>query len=211
MPNSATCDRCRLLLHQGKARERVALSHASVALKVIFSDSDFCEKREFSQRFSRNSSPVSFECIKRFVALEASGSVRLLRQQQLICITCPPHVADKKFYGKTKRQLEYNIGNNIESTNIEMETSNLQGCSSEGLHDVCESTDLLDHVAIVLKESGANATTLNVSSAGFYFGFCALISHILLAGITTAVVHKCVSLKMVHTAGHAFYCTVGVS
>lgn len=102
MPNSSTCDRCRLLLHQGKARERVALSHTPVALKVIFSDSDFCEKREFSQRLSRNSSPDSLECIKRFVALEASGSVRLLRQQQLICITCAPHVADKKFYGKTK-------------------------------------------------------------------------------------------------------------
>lgn len=98
-----------------------------------------------------------------------------------------------------------------------METSNLQGCSSEGLHDVCESAELLDHVAMALKEAGVNASdplasaATNVSSAGFYFGFCALISHILLAGITAAVVHKCVSLKMVHTAGHAFYCTVGVS
>lgn len=98
-----------------------------------------------------------------------------------------------------------------------METSNLQDCSSEGLHDVCESTDLLDHVAMAVKEAGLNASdplasaALNVSSAGFYFGFCALISHFLLAGITAAVVHKCVTLKMVHTAGHAFYCTVGVS
>lgn len=45
MLNSATCDRCRLLLHQGKARERVALSHAPVALKVFFSNSDFCKTR----------------------------------------------------------------------------------------------------------------------------------------------------------------------
>lgn len=98
-----------------------------------------------------------------------------------------------------------------------METGNLQDCRSEGLHDVCESTDLLDHVEMAVKEAGLNASdplasaALNVSSAGFYFGFCALISHVLLAGITAAVVHKCVTLKMVHTAGHAFYCTVGVS
>lgn len=90
---------------------------------------------------------------------------------------------------------------------------NLQGCSADGLHDVCESTDLLDHVA----KAGVNASdplasaASNVSPAGLYFGFCALISHVLLAGITAAVVHKCVTLKMVHTAGHAFYCTVGVS
>ncbi|KAH8274075.1 hypothetical protein KR044_009871, partial [Drosophila immigrans] len=52
------------------------------------------------------------------------------------------------------------------------------------------------------------SATMNIASAGFYFGFCACVSHVLLAGITAFVVHKCVSLKMVHTAGHAFYCTV---
>ncbi|KAH8405168.1 hypothetical protein KR222_007054, partial [Zaprionus bogoriensis] len=55
----------------------------------------------------------------------------------------------------------------------------------------------------------SSAASAAPSSAGAYFGFCAIISHVLLAGITAAVVHKCVSLKMVHTAGHAFYCTVG--
>ncbi|EDW77752.1 uncharacterized protein Dwil_GK24658 [Drosophila willistoni] len=46
-------------------------------------------------------------------------------------------------------------------------------------------------------------------SAGVYFGFCTLISHILLTGITVAIVYKCLVLKLVHTAGHAFYCTIG--
>ncbi|KAH8266702.1 hypothetical protein KR018_011421, partial [Drosophila ironensis] len=46
------------------------------------------------------------------------------------------------------------------------------------------------------------------SYGGFYFGFCTLISHILLAGITGAIVYKCLVLKLVHTAGHAFYCTI---
>ncbi|KAH8335882.1 hypothetical protein KR074_001016, partial [Drosophila pseudoananassae] len=46
------------------------------------------------------------------------------------------------------------------------------------------------------------------SYEGFYFGFCTLASHILLAGITGAIVYKCLVLKLVHTAGHAFYCTI---
>ncbi|KAH8238044.1 hypothetical protein KR026_000401, partial [Drosophila bipectinata] len=46
------------------------------------------------------------------------------------------------------------------------------------------------------------------SYEGFYFGFCTLVSHILLAGITGAIVYKCLVLKLVHTAGHAFYCTI---
>ncbi|XP_017847992.2 uncharacterized protein LOC108603575 [Drosophila busckii] len=46
-------------------------------------------------------------------------------------------------------------------------------------------------------------------SASFYFGLCALISHGLLLGITVVIAHKCISLKLEHTAGHAFYCTVG--
>ncbi|EDW55782.1 uncharacterized protein LOC6614709 [Drosophila sechellia] len=50
---------------------------------------------------------------------------------------------------------------------------------------------------------------LQGSYGGLYFGFCTLISHVLLAGITTAIVYKCLVLKLVHTAGHAFYCTIG--
>ncbi|KAH8412859.1 hypothetical protein KR009_006342 [Drosophila setifemur] len=46
------------------------------------------------------------------------------------------------------------------------------------------------------------------SYGGYYFGFCSLISHVLLAGITAAIVYKCLVLKLVHTAGHAFYCTI---
>ncbi|XP_043645150.1 uncharacterized protein LOC122614608 [Drosophila teissieri] len=49
---------------------------------------------------------------------------------------------------------------------------------------------------------------LHGSYGGLYFGFCTLISHILLAGITAAIVYKCLVLKLVHTAGHAFYCTI---
>lgn len=52
---------------------------------------------------------------------------------------------------------------------------------------------------------------LQGSYGGLYFGFCTLISHVLLAGITAAIVYKCLVLKLVHTAGHAFYCTIGVS
>ncbi|XP_064539092.1 uncharacterized protein LOC135428894 [Drosophila montana] len=98
-----------------------------------------------------------------------------------------------------------------------MESKVMQGCSASGLRDVCESTNLLDYVGTVVDQIENNATiddaafTLNkldAPSARFYFGFCAFISHILLAGITLVVVQKCVSLKMVHTAGHAFYCTV---
>ncbi|XP_017050496.1 uncharacterized protein LOC108094436 [Drosophila ficusphila] len=49
---------------------------------------------------------------------------------------------------------------------------------------------------------------LQSTYGGFYFGFCNLISHVLLAGITVAIVYKCLVLKLVHTAGHAFYCTI---
>ncbi|XP_023163002.2 uncharacterized protein LOC111594087 [Drosophila hydei] len=85
------------------------------------------------------------------------------------------------------------------------------------MRDVCENTDLLAYVRTITEHDGNNVTDgkpLEVTGfkyynfAMFYFGFCALISHILLAGITAVVVHKCVSLKMVHTAAHAFYCTV---
>lgn len=88
------------------------------------------------------------------------------------------------------------------------------------MRDVCENTDLLAYVRTITEHDGNNVTDgkpLEVTGfkyynfAMFYFGFCALISHILLAGITAVVVHKCVSLKMVHTAAHAFYCTVAVS
>ncbi|KAH8248992.1 hypothetical protein KR032_004958, partial [Drosophila birchii] len=52
------------------------------------------------------------------------------------------------------------------------------------------------------------ATVSSSVYGGFYFGFCTLISHFLLAGITVAVVYKCLVLKLEHTAGHAFYCTI---
>nr|XP_016945176.1 uncharacterized protein LOC108021129 [Drosophila suzukii] len=52
------------------------------------------------------------------------------------------------------------------------------------------------------------AAELQGSYGGYYFGFCTLISHVLLAGITAAIVYKCLVLKLVHTAGHAFYCTI---
>ncbi|XP_017108783.2 uncharacterized protein [Drosophila bipectinata] len=67
----------------------------------------------------------------------------------------------------------------------------LQGC----LDEVCGLPDQ--------RSSAASS-----SYEGFYFGFCTLVSHILLAGITGAIVYKCLVLKLVHTAGHAFYCTI---
>lgn len=70
----------------------------------------------------------------------------------------------------------------------------LQGC----LDDVCGLPD---------QRSSATSS----SYEGFYFGFCTLVAHILLAGITGAIVYKCLVLKLVHTAGHAFYCTIAVS
>ncbi|KAM8714969.1 hypothetical protein ACLKA7_002077 [Drosophila subpalustris] len=88
----------------------------------------------------------------------------------------------------------------------------LEGCSSSEFPDACESSNFLEYVRLELKDHGDNGSqayaTLDISSAGFYFGFCALVSHILLSSITAVVVYKCVSLKMEHTAGHAFYCTV---
>ncbi|EDV98765.1 uncharacterized protein LOC6566524 [Drosophila grimshawi] len=97
-----------------------------------------------------------------------------------------------------------------------MATSVLQGCSSSALRDVCESTNLLDYVESVvdrIKSTNSSIGTktrllVDPSAAMIYFGFCAVISHILLAGITVIIVRKCLALKMVHTAGHAFYCTV---
>lgn len=91
----------------------------------------------------------------------------------------------------------------------------MEACSSLEYPDGCENSNLLEYVRLELEDHGDNGSeaysTLVVSSAGFYFGFCALISHILLAGITSVVAYKCISLKMEHTAGHAFYCTVAVS
>ncbi|BFF94295.1 uncharacterized protein DMAD_11974 [Drosophila madeirensis] len=71
-----------------------------------------------------------------------------------------------------------------------MTINELQSC----LGDVCETAD---------EQSGS------YSHAGYYFSFCNLISHILLFGITVAIVYKCLLLKLAHTAGHAFYCTIG--
>ncbi|SPP82340.1 Hypothetical predicted protein [Drosophila guanche] len=71
-----------------------------------------------------------------------------------------------------------------------MTINDLQGC----LSDVCETAD---------QQNGS------YSHADYYFSFCNLISHILLFGITVAVVYKCLLLKLAHTAGHAFYCTIG--
>ncbi|XP_001357299.3 uncharacterized protein [Drosophila pseudoobscura] len=70
-----------------------------------------------------------------------------------------------------------------------MAINELQGC----LGDVCETGD---------QQNGSS------SYAGFYFNFCTLISHVLLTGITVAIVYKCLVLKLAHTAGHAFYCTI---
>lgn len=105
-----------------------------------------------------------------------------------------------------------------------MATGVMSGCSATGLRDVCENPDLWAYVRTLKEHADGNVTngrflegtqsqsfSFDISSAVFYFGFCALISHLLLAGVTAVIVHKCVSLKMVHTAGHAFYCTVGVS
>ncbi|EDW12400.1 uncharacterized protein LOC6576982 [Drosophila mojavensis] len=103
-----------------------------------------------------------------------------------------------------------------------MATGVMSGCSATGLRDVCENPDLWAYVRTLKEHADGNVTngrflegtqsqsfSFDISSAVFYFGFCALISHLLLAGVTAVIVHKCVSLKMVHTAGHAFYCTVG--
>ncbi|XP_022230582.1 uncharacterized protein LOC111079631 [Drosophila obscura] len=70
-----------------------------------------------------------------------------------------------------------------------MTIKELQGC----LGDVCETAD---------QQNGSS------SYAGYYFSFCTLISHVLLTGITVAIVYKCLVLKLAHTAGHAFYCTI---
>lgn len=107
-----------------------------------------------------------------------------------------------------------------------MATKVMSGCSATELRDVCENPDLWTYVRTMKEHDAGNVTneklfestpiqsqsfSFDISSAVFYFGFCALISHLLLGGITAVVIHKCVSLKMVHTAGHAFYCTVAVS
>lgn len=93
-----------------------------------------------------------------------------------------------------------------------MASNQLQGCSSSEFSDVCENSNLLEYARLELEDRGDNGSqtisVVDISSAGFYFGFCAFLSHILLAGITAVVVRKCISLKMEHTAGHAFYCTV---